>query len=45
MWHEPDKGLTTNGLRLCFYIDNFSATFRICTPCASEAPPRMAQAT
>jgi hypothetical protein len=27
------------------YIDNFSATFRICTPWTSEAPPRMAQAT
>ena len=32
MYPEPDKGLTTNGLRIRFYIDNFSATFRICTP-------------
>jgi len=27
------------------HIDSFSATFRIWTPCTSEAPPRMAQAT
>jgi len=27
------------------HMESFSVTFRICTPCTSEAPPRMAQET
>jgi hypothetical protein len=33
------------GISKGYYIDTFSATFLIWTPCTREAPPRMAVAT
>ena len=49
-WPYPSTPTTERILRLFRpsplpYIDSFSVTFRICTPCTSDAPPRIAQAT
>ena len=42
---DPGHDLFRQFVSVPPYMESFSAIFRICTPCTSEAPPRIAAAT